>query len=106
MVPGSAELVHDLASVEDNGATGTMTSALRDSLGPVEGDVLIVVAYLVPDDSFVENVRRHVEAGGRARILTNSYVSTNQPLAHAYYAAARDDLLDAGAELYEVRAAA
>ncbi|MHC4261909.1 MAG: phospholipase D family protein [Planctomycetota bacterium] len=104
MVPGAAELVHDLASVEDDGATGTMTSALSESLGPVEGDVLIVVAYLVPDEGFVENVRRHVAAGGRARILTNSYVSTNQPLAHAYYAAARDDLLDAGAELYEVRA--
>ena len=40
----------------------------------------------------------------RVRILTNSLVSTDVPLAHAAYARSRERLLAAGVELHEMRA--
>lgn len=103
MVSGQALVLHDAANVESDGSTSILARAFEAALGGTHGDVLIVSAYLVPDETFLEHVREHVHAGERVRILTNSYVSTNQPLAHTFYASARHDLLAAGAELYELR---
>lgn len=103
MVEGEALVLHDAAQIEDAGATGILGEAFEAALGSFDGDVLIVTAYLVPDEALLRHVREHVDAGWRVRILTNSYASTNQPLAHAYYASSRLDLLAAGAELFEMR---
>jgi len=103
MLTGRALVLHDAASLEREGGTLILGRAFEEALAGNHGDVLIVTAYLVPDEMLLEEVRAHVAAGERVRILTNSYVSTNQPLAHAYYASARPALLAAGAELYELR---
>jgi putative cardiolipin synthase len=80
-----------------------MAHAFEQALRADHGDVLIVTAYLVPDQAFLESVRGHTAEGHRVQILTNSMLTTNQPLAHAFYQEARLDLLAAGAELYELR---
>ena len=103
MVPGRALVLHDAADIGRSGATTILARAFEEAVTGYDGDALIVTAYLVPDDAFLEHVRAHVAEGGRVRILTNSYGSTNQPLAHVYYSAARHQLLAAGAELYELR---
>lgn len=103
MIDGKAHVLHDSADVMDEGATGLMALGLREALQSEQGDVLIVTAYLVPDEVFLQRVRLHTEHGFRVRLLTNSQLTTNQPAAHAYYQAARRDLLAAGAELYELR---
>jgi putative cardiolipin synthase len=103
MVPGHALVLHDAAAIEAQGATGVLGHAFERALASTSGDVLIVTAYLVPDETFLEHVRAHVEAGQSVRILTNSYGSTNQPLVHTFYAPSRHDLLLAGVELYELR---
>lgn len=104
MVPGRARVVHDAAAIDVAGASEIMEHAFDAALGAIPGDVLIVTAYLVPNATLRDRLRAHVAAGGRVRILTNSYVSTNQVLAHAYYTASRRELLEAGVELYELRA--
>lgn len=103
MVPGTALVLHDAAQIERDGATGILGRAFEEAMAASDGDVLIVTAYLVPDQTFLEHVRAHVLAGERVRILTNSYGSTNQPLVHTFYSTSRRDLLEAGAELYELR---
>lgn len=103
MHSGRAQVLHDAADLASEGATTVLGRAFEEALARHHGDVLIVTAYLVPDATLLEHVRAHVAAGERVRILTNSFVSTNQPLVHAYYVAARPALLEAGAELYELR---
>ena len=104
MVPGVAQVLHDGADIAVEGAAGVLASGFEAALDDEPGDVLIVTAYLVPDEALLGHIRGHVVAGGRVQILTNSFVSTNQPLVHAYYAPLRKDLLAAGAELHELRA--
>ncbi|MFT7679347.1 MAG: putative cardiolipin synthase [Planctomycetota bacterium] len=103
MLPGRARVVHDSEHLARQGATGVLGQAFEAALGAADGHVLIVTAYLVPDENFLEEVRTHIAMGHRVQILTNSRATNNQPLAHSYYARSRDDLLDAGAELYELR---
>jgi len=103
MLPGRAVVVHDAEAIDQEGATGVLARAFEAALASLHGDVLIVTAYLVPDEAFLAGVRAHVAAGERVRILTNSLASTNQPLAHTFYAPSRRELLAAGAELYELR---
>ncbi len=103
MVPGEAQVLHDQAEIERAGAAGVLARAFEAAFAEEPGDALIVTAYLVPDAELLECVRAHVRAGSRVRILTNSYVSTNQPLVHVYYSSSRHDLLAAGVELYELR---
>lgn len=103
MVPGRAQVLHDGAAVLEEGATGLMARGFEAALTSDHGDVVIVTAYLVPDHAFLENVRAHTAQGHRVRILTNSMLTNNQPLAHAYYQDSRRALLDAGAELFELK---
>ncbi|MEM6672583.1 MAG: phospholipase D family protein [Planctomycetota bacterium] len=104
MVHGRARVLHDVHEIEQKGATGVLAQAFVEALGETRGDVVLVSAYLVPNAELLQSIRRHTEAGERVLILTNSYASTNQPLAHTFYAEARRDLIEAGAELYEMRA--
>lgn len=103
MLAGRARMIHDSAHVLQEGATGLMAHAFEQALRADHGDVWIVTAYLVPDEAFLESVRQHTSAGHRVQILTNSMLTTNQPLAHAFYQESRRDLLAMGAELYELR---
>ncbi|MFT5735646.1 MAG: putative cardiolipin synthase, partial [Planctomycetota bacterium] len=103
MIPGRAEVIHDLADITARGAAGAMARAFERTLESSHGDALLVSAYFVPDQRILKWIQRHTAAGHRVQILTNSYSSTNQSLAHAYYAASRRSLLEAGAELYELR---
>jgi putative cardiolipin synthase len=65
--------------------------------------MLLVSAYLVPDEGMLERIRAHTERGVRVRILTNSLETTNQPMAHAAYQEWRPRLIRAGVELHELR---
>jgi putative cardiolipin synthase len=103
MEPGEALVVHDAADIGTSGATCLMAHAFDEALARNSGDVVVVTAYLVPSDDLLERMRRHVAAGNRIRILTNSRETNNQPLAHRYYARSRRALLAAGVELYELR---
>lgn len=104
MFTGRAEVLHDSSKIGQKGATGIMAKAFEGALERSNGDALLVTAYLVPSESLLTLIRDHAATGARVQILTNSYTSTNQPIAHAYYAATRRDLIEAGAELYEMRA--
>ncbi len=61
-------------------------------------------AYLIPTKSGIENMALLIDRGVRVRLLTNSLMSNNHITAHSGYMKYRKPLLEAGAELHELRA--
>lgn len=83
-------------------------SALAALVAEIEhaADEVITVqtAYLIPSDETIAGIERLTNRGVRIRMMTNSLMSNNHVSVHGHYAKHRDDLLEAGAELYEARA--
>ena len=67
-------------------------------------EILLFTPYYIPRDSGTEFVGELVRKGVRVVIVTNSLASTNHVAVHGHYAKYRKQLLEAGAELYEIRA--
>ena len=66
-------------------------------------DMILISAYFIPTQPFMEAIERATSRGVRVRIFTNSLGANNHVSAHAAYAAHRPALLAAGAEIYELR---
>nr|WP_320014103.1 phospholipase D family protein [uncultured Desulfobacter sp.] len=69
-----------------------------------EKEAVFISPYYIPKENGVRFVRDLVDKGVRVVVLTNSLASTNHVPVHAAYARYRKDVIDAGAELYEIRA--
>lgn len=67
-------------------------------------ELIMVTPYLVPTAEELQLLKDLRRRNVRVRILTNSLNSTNELSAHAGYVRYRKQLLQAGVELYEVRA--
>jgi len=67
-------------------------------------ELVIFAAYFVPGKKGMAFLRQLRERGVRVRILTNSLASTDVTAVHSGYARYRKALLEAGVELYEVKA--
>ncbi|MFT5464526.1 MAG: putative cardiolipin synthase, partial [Planctomycetota bacterium] len=107
MHPGNGRVIRDVlysssGGLEDGGAR--LMAQEFEALQVDAGEAMwFVTAYLVPDQAFVDHLRREVERGVRVRILTNSLASTNVPMVHAAYSSWRRPLIEAGVELHELR---
>jgi cardiolipin synthase C len=66
-------------------------------------EVLIENAYFVPRDHGVELVSALHARGVKVRVLTNSLASNDVVPVHSGYQKYRDDLLENGVEIYELR---
>lgn len=75
-----------------------------EMLEKAQKEVVLVSAYLVPDQHIVDALKRLHQRGIKVRVLTNSLASNDAPAAHIGYARWRKCLLDTGIELYEIRA--
>ena len=93
----------DPTSIYEGVGYGQMNAALLNRLETLESELLIESAYFVPQESGVAAVRSLTERGVRVRVLTNSLVANDVLAAHAGYSKYRKPLLEAGAELYELR---
>ena len=96
--------------VEDPGAgehgrrrPDVITEAILQRIGETKRELLIESPYFILLDRGIEEVRALTARGVKVRILTNSAATNDVMAAHAGYANTRKDLLDAGAELYELR---
>ncbi len=67
-------------------------------------EVTIETAYLIPNGPTMGTLTAFAERGVRLKILTNSAASNNHGTVHAYYMPYRAPLINAGVELYELRA--
>ncbi|MFL1485618.1 phospholipase D family protein [Marinobacter sp. LN3S78] len=81
-----------------------MMSDLARDMGPPGQSLELVSPYFVPTDEGVAVFERLEEKGVEVRILTNSAEATDVLVVHSGYARHRKELLNAGVELYEMRA--
>jgi len=84
-------------------AQDSVVDGLLALVDRARSQLLIVSPYFVPGADMKAAFRRAVQRGVRVRILTNSLASNDAPLAHAGYARHRQELLDMGVQLYELR---
>ena len=69
-------------------------------------EAVFITPYYVPGRDGVIYAKRLVDKGLRVVVLTNSQASNNHTAAHSAYARYRRAVLDAGVELFELRATA
>ncbi len=70
----------------------------------MQREIVIQTAYLIPTTEGIEEIRALTERGMRVRLMTNSMQSNNHLSVHAQYMKYRKKLIEAGAELYELKA--
>lgn len=79
------------------------SQAIRDLLRAAREEVLIVNAYVIPDDDLVRELKQLTASGVRVRLLTNSLASQDVPGVSSHYKPWRRPLIEAGVELFEKR---
>ena len=89
----------DESDRDDNVVDGVLNIVTR-----AQKEVLIISPYFVPGPRMMEVFTTLRQRGVRVRVLTNSLASNDAPLAHVGYARYRQPLLEAGVELFEMRA--
>jgi len=67
-------------------------------------ELIFISPYYVPGDGGVGYARDLVEKGVRVVVVTNSLASNNHVAVHSGYSGYRKDVIEAGVELFEVRA--
>jgi putative cardiolipin synthase len=70
----------------------------------IDTEFLAEVAYLIPSEQGLENLKKMTQRGVQVRLLTNSLMSNNHLTAHSGYMKYRKAMLEAGVELHELRA--
>ncbi|MGB5410546.1 MAG: phospholipase D family protein [Woeseiaceae bacterium] len=91
------------AGTEGLAGGGESTTQLIDAVRAAKKSVLIQSPYLIMPDGGIELLQRLVDSGVRVRISTNSLASTDNIQAFSGYHGQRDELLEAGVELFEYK---
>jgi len=94
----------DPATIGETGETGEMKAGIRRKVDTVQEALIIESAYFVIGDGGVARAKELIDKGVRVRVFTNSLVSNDVLAAHAGHANYRKQLLEAGVEVYELRA--
>jgi putative cardiolipin synthase len=83
------------------GGGGESTHQLINAVKSAQESILIQSPYLIMPEGGIDLFAALVDHGVRVRISTNSLASTDNIQAFSGYQAQREDLLEAGVELYE-----
>ena len=82
----------------------TLAMEIRDRFNAASKEIIIVTPYFIPQENGARLVEGLLQRGVRVVIVTNSVASTNHLPVHSAYSRYRKRLLQAGAEIYEIRA--
>ena len=100
--PGESQVVYD--RIQGSDVEQAMFAGLFSFLDQANEELLITNAYLIPGTAGIEFLQRLSDRGVDIRILTNSLSSHDVPAVNSHYEGWRDDLINAGVDLYELRA--
>ena len=103
LYPGTSYLIYDEAT-EKEAISQHMIQAMFAFMSKAEKELLITNAYIIPGPRGIDFLQQLTDRGVKIRILTNSLASHDVPAVNSHYKYWRDDLINAGAELYELRA--
>jgi len=93
----------DPSSIEEGKEAAVMQEAIYRKLETLDNELLIESAYFVLRERGIQVAKKLHEKGVRIRILTNSLASNDVVAAHGGYATGRKQLIENGAEIYELR---
>jgi putative cardiolipin synthase len=99
--PGTGYLVYDDVSAEE--IAQSMIGTMFGFFNRAQEELLITNAYVIPGEPAIEFLSALDRRGVDIRILTNSLASHDVPAVNSHYEGWRDDLINAGVELYELR---
>jgi len=89
---------HDLQRAE-------VRRTLLRAVQSVQTDLVLVSPYFVPGEGIAARLGDAVKTGKRVRVLTNSLVANDVAAVHGGYSRYREQLLDSGVELWELKPA-
>jgi putative cardiolipin synthase len=101
--PGRSTVHADPPSRAED-SVNRMPAAFRAVMRSARRELLITNPYIIPDATFMADLRDLVARGVQVRILTNSLSSNDVPAVNAHYGPHRRPMLQAGARLHELRA--
>ena len=104
---GVAEVITDDPSKLTTSVSEThmvLARRLRNVISDAAEEVIVFTPYFVPGKDGVRFWESVADSGTRVTIITNSLASTNHIAVHAGYAKYRKRIIEAGVDLYEVRA--
>jgi putative cardiolipin synthase len=107
LLPADAEVITDDPDKllnEVSREQQILITRMAEVVAAATKEVIVSTPYFVPGDEGVAFWRRVVDSGVKVSIVTNSLASTNHIAVHSAYAGYRKELLQAGVDLYEVRA--
>jgi putative cardiolipin synthase len=97
---GRAEVLYDVVSDQ-------RPSQVAERLEPLgteaKTEVVMAMAYLMPDDEMLDWFRGMTKRGVKVRVVTNSVPTYDSSTGASFYANRRLDILEAGVELHELR---
>lgn len=107
-VPARAIVVTDspekLQAAVGDQALAELALELDRRFNQAQKEIVIITPYFVPRITGVEVIENLLARDIRVVIITNSLASTNHTAVHSGYARYRKRLIQAGAELYEIKA--
>jgi putative cardiolipin synthase len=99
---GTSLIVYDETTEE--AISQNLAAGLFDFLNLANEELLVTNAYIIPGQPAIDIISEMTGRGVKVRILTNSLASHDVPAVNSHYRDWRDDFINAGAELYELRA--
>jgi putative cardiolipin synthase len=98
---GTSQVISDLpnAGIIEH----VMLERIRSMLEAAQSELLIVNAYIIPIDRSIATLHELKGRGADIKILTNSLASHDVPAVNSHYKQWRRPIIEAGAELYEMR---
>jgi putative cardiolipin synthase len=81
-----------------------MAEPVAAAVAGVKSELLMITPYFLPARDEMMQLLGRLDEGARVAVLTNSMMSTPELFVQAAYSGYRRPLLDAGADLYEIRA--
>jgi putative cardiolipin synthase len=98
---GTSELVFDQAN--EGEIAQNVYAELFGMFSQARQEMLITNAYIIPGQVAIDKLKAMTDQGVKVSILTNSLSSHDVPAVNSHYKGWRDDLIKAGAQLYELR---
>ena len=95
------EFVFD--AFNDDEIVGGVARPLDQILQSAESEIPLVNAYLIPNQELVNLIKSSRSQEVHVRILTNSLASHDVPAVNSHYQKWRRPVIDAGANLFELR---
>ena len=99
--PGTSRVAFDIP--RENAIDHVMLEEIHSLISSPKRELSIINAYIIPTERGIATLKQLNDGGRDVRILTNSLASHDVPAVNSHYRPWRKPIVNAGAELYELR---